>query len=194
MYISSLFPSGCPVLSSLDEMILMMCHKICFYEEIWLIIPKLSVLPLLIWSTDVSLSQGCSNHCHLKTIHLDLCLQWPFKFQLKAAFCFTITWAFFPQLLIYNCSLTLLHSERPKLHAHLAILSAVGLTSTRVSSAVLVASSRAVSKFWHICAWTVHAVLLIICQTLYAKHILLSWWSHTHEKLNPIALRTAKTP
>ena len=26
-------------------------HKICFYGEIWLIIPKLSLLPLLIWST-----------------------------------------------------------------------------------------------------------------------------------------------
>ena len=42
---------------------------------------------------------------------------------------------------------------RPKLHAVLAFLSAVGLTSTRVSlEAVLVASSRAVSKLWHICA------------------------------------------
>ena len=29
----------------------MMDHKICFYEEEWLIIPKLSQLPL-IWSTD----------------------------------------------------------------------------------------------------------------------------------------------
>ena len=28
-----------------------MGHKICFYEEIWLIIPKLSLLLLLIWST-----------------------------------------------------------------------------------------------------------------------------------------------
>ena len=28
----------------------MMGHKICFYGEIWLIIPKLSLLPLLIWS------------------------------------------------------------------------------------------------------------------------------------------------
>ena len=28
----------------------MMGHKICFYGEIWLIIPKLSPLPLLIWS------------------------------------------------------------------------------------------------------------------------------------------------
>ena len=29
----------------------MMGHKICFYEEIWLIIPKLSLLPIFIWST-----------------------------------------------------------------------------------------------------------------------------------------------
>ena len=29
----------------------MMGHKIGFYREIWIIIPKLSLLPLLIWST-----------------------------------------------------------------------------------------------------------------------------------------------
>ena len=29
----------------------MMGHKICFYEEIWIIIPKSSSLLLLIWST-----------------------------------------------------------------------------------------------------------------------------------------------
>ena len=29
----------------------MMGHKISFYEEIWLFIPKLSLLLLLIWST-----------------------------------------------------------------------------------------------------------------------------------------------
>ena len=29
----------------------MMGHKICFYEEIWIIIPTLSLLLLLIWST-----------------------------------------------------------------------------------------------------------------------------------------------
>ena len=33
-----------------------MGQKICFNREIWLIIPKLSLLPLLIWSTDVSKS------------------------------------------------------------------------------------------------------------------------------------------
>ena len=30
----------------------MVGHKICFYGEMWLIIPKLSLLPLLIWSTE----------------------------------------------------------------------------------------------------------------------------------------------
>ena len=30
----------------------MIGHKICFYGEMWLIIPKLSLLPLLIWSTE----------------------------------------------------------------------------------------------------------------------------------------------
>ena len=29
----------------------MMGHNICFHGEIWLIITKLSLLPLLIWST-----------------------------------------------------------------------------------------------------------------------------------------------
>ena len=29
-------------------------HDICFKEAIWKIIPKLSILPLLIWSTDAS--------------------------------------------------------------------------------------------------------------------------------------------
>ena len=32
----------------------MMGHKICFYREMWLIIPKLSLLTLLIWSTGVA--------------------------------------------------------------------------------------------------------------------------------------------
>ena len=30
----------------------MMGHKVCFYGELWLIIPKLSLLSPLIWSTD----------------------------------------------------------------------------------------------------------------------------------------------
>ena len=33
----------------------MMGHKTCFYEEIWVIIPKLSLLPLLIWSAELQL-------------------------------------------------------------------------------------------------------------------------------------------
>ena len=37
----------------LGEMVLMMGHKICFHGEIWLIIPELSLLPFLIWSTGV---------------------------------------------------------------------------------------------------------------------------------------------
>ena len=36
-------------------MVLRMGHKICFNGEIWLIIPKLSLLPLLIWSTVIFL-------------------------------------------------------------------------------------------------------------------------------------------
>ena len=31
-----------------------MGHKICFYGEIWLIIPKLSLLLLLIWTTVIT--------------------------------------------------------------------------------------------------------------------------------------------
>ena len=34
----------------------MMDHKICFDEKFWLTIPKLSLLPLLIWSTDNALN------------------------------------------------------------------------------------------------------------------------------------------
>ena len=41
----------------LGETVLMMGHKICFYGDIWQIIPKLSLLPLLIWSTDRG--KGC---------------------------------------------------------------------------------------------------------------------------------------
>ena len=40
-------------LNCLEERILMMCLKICFNGKIWIIIPKLSLLPLLIWNTDV---------------------------------------------------------------------------------------------------------------------------------------------
>ena len=33
----------------------MVGHKICFYREMWLIIPKLSLLFLLTWSSDMSM-------------------------------------------------------------------------------------------------------------------------------------------
>ena len=33
--------------------VLMMGHKICFNGELWIIIRKLSLVPLLIWSTDI---------------------------------------------------------------------------------------------------------------------------------------------
>ena len=45
----------CCAANRLFEMILIMGHKICFYGEIRLIIPKFSLLPLLIWSTDDSI-------------------------------------------------------------------------------------------------------------------------------------------
>ena len=35
-----------------DPLIRMMDHKICVYGEIWLIMPGLSLQPLLIWSTE----------------------------------------------------------------------------------------------------------------------------------------------
>ena len=34
-----------------NETVLMMSHKMCFNEEIWLTVSKLSLLPLLIWSS-----------------------------------------------------------------------------------------------------------------------------------------------
>ena len=39
-----------PHYNRLDKTDLMMAHKICFSEEIWIIITKLSLLLLLIWS------------------------------------------------------------------------------------------------------------------------------------------------
>ena len=35
----------------LDETILMMRHKYVFYGKVWINIPKLSLLPILIWRT-----------------------------------------------------------------------------------------------------------------------------------------------
>ena len=47
----------------------MMGHKICFYGEMWLMISELSLLALLIWSTDLVMNgpglqafyYGCAN-------------------------------------------------------------------------------------------------------------------------------------
>ena len=50
-----------PHYNHLDETVLMMGHKICFNEEIWIVIPKLSLLLLLIWSTAYNyLKYSCS--------------------------------------------------------------------------------------------------------------------------------------
>ena len=46
-----------PHQNCLDERVLMMDHKICFYGKIWLIISKLSLLPLLNWSTAICLQE-----------------------------------------------------------------------------------------------------------------------------------------
>ena len=42
-----------PHYNHLDKTVIMMGHKTCFYGEISLIIPKLSLLPPFIWSTDI---------------------------------------------------------------------------------------------------------------------------------------------
>ena len=55
-----------PHLNRLVETVLMRGHNICFHEEIWIIIPKLSLLPLLIWTTDGSDTQ--SNDSLLRTV------------------------------------------------------------------------------------------------------------------------------
>ena len=39
----------------------MMGHKICLNGEIWQIIPKLSLLPLFIWSTDMRFCHKMQN-------------------------------------------------------------------------------------------------------------------------------------
>ena len=41
-----------PSLELVGEMVLMRGHNICFYGEIWSVLPKLSMLPFLIWSTE----------------------------------------------------------------------------------------------------------------------------------------------
>ena len=50
-----------PHKNCLNETVLMMGHNIHFNGEIWIIIPKLSRLPLLIWSTLLS--------CSLEVMH-----------------------------------------------------------------------------------------------------------------------------
>ena len=49
-----------PHYNNLNETVLMMGHKICFHGEIWKIIPKLSLLPLLTWSTGQGFSKFSS--------------------------------------------------------------------------------------------------------------------------------------
>ena len=47
-----------------ETVLIMMGHKIRFYGEIWLIIPKLSLLPLLYWSTDYRIAAISHNVQH----------------------------------------------------------------------------------------------------------------------------------
>ena len=49
-----------PHSNRLGETVLMMGHNMCFTGEIWKIIPKLSLLPLLNWSKQCRLSADCS--------------------------------------------------------------------------------------------------------------------------------------
>ena len=54
----------------------MMGHKICFYGEIWRIIPKLSLLPLLIWSTGKKILDfmiSGSLFGHLILVQMNMC-------------------------------------------------------------------------------------------------------------------------
>ena len=88
----------------------MVGHKLCFYGEIWLIIPQLSLLPLLIWSTGLKK-----------------------EFTTKEAMVFSCYYNLFQK----NTLLTLLHSKKAKIvynfglsdcnRVVLAFLSAKGL-------------------------------------------------------------------
>ena len=40
------------LITTIEQAVLMMGHKICFYGYMWIIILKLSQLPFLLWSTD----------------------------------------------------------------------------------------------------------------------------------------------
>ena len=67
----------------------MMGHNICFYEEIWILIPKLSLQLLLIWSTELSANElYAENAVNLISKHemgtfnlmqssLLICTNWP---------------------------------------------------------------------------------------------------------------------
>ena len=58
-----------PYLNRLDETVLMVGHKKCFYGEMWLIIPELSMLLFLIWSSALSSNtfQDTCTKCTLLT-------------------------------------------------------------------------------------------------------------------------------
>ena len=57
----------------------MMGRKICFNGEIWTITPKLSLLPLLIWSTVDSVWYACRDimcyYMYLQLSHVSLLIQ-----------------------------------------------------------------------------------------------------------------------
>ena len=43
---------------TINETVMIVGHKMCIYEKIQLIISKLSLLPLLIWSTECALNKN----------------------------------------------------------------------------------------------------------------------------------------
>ena len=57
-----------PHKNHLDQMVLMMGHKICFYGKISTIIPKLSLLALLIWSSVQALKVAADQNDKAKTM------------------------------------------------------------------------------------------------------------------------------
>ena len=59
-----------PHWNRLNETVLMMGHKICFYGEIWLIIPKLSMLFLIRFSFRRRSNVGL--HCLHRSLHLNI--------------------------------------------------------------------------------------------------------------------------
>ena len=81
-------------------------------REIWKIIPNLSLLPLLIWSTKINF-----DHCQV-----GLCNN-VYRYESHT----------FP-IKITADILTILHSEGPKLQRVLAILSAIGLKDAKLAN------------------------------------------------------------